>query len=204
MLFDLPAQFQGTRRVAVSPRVVAQLAARWYTQDFDRSGVLLGWWPAGPELLVVEAAIARGDPEWHQVLGQPAQPFEVEPPYIYGWNEAWNIQSGFWIRRIGYWALLPSPSADPSSGKVHHALVTQIYEASFQKLITDLGGLEEAHVALTFREHGGVATGDAQVFFPAQGRRPLIVDGRAAWPIRRPRPLVGVAFPPFQLPEDAE
>lgn len=202
--FDLPTQFQGTRRVAVSPRVVAQLAARWYSHDVNRSGVLLGWWPGGPELLVVEASIARGDPEWHQLLGEAPQPFEVEPPFIYGWDEAWNIQPSFWIRRVGFWSLLPSPPADPSSDEVYDALTTLVHEAAFRKLVQDLGGLEESHVTLTFRERAGLASGEAHMFAPAQGRRPLILDRRAAWPLERPRPLMGATFSRFQLPEEDE
>lgn len=204
ILLDLPTQFQDTRRVTISPRVVAQLAARWYTQDVNCSGVFTGWWPGDPDLLVVEAAIARGDPEWHQVLGEAPQPFEVEPPYIYGSDDAWNIQPGFWIRLVGYWALLPSTPTNPSSNETHDALTTLVHETAFQKLIKDLGGLEEPHVTLVFREHGGLAAGEAHVSAPAQGRRPLALDRRASWPLQRPRPLMGASFPRFHLPEEDE
>lgn len=201
-----PAAFQGTRRLAVSPRVIAQLAARSYAQDVNQSGVLLGWWPGGPELLLVEAAIARGDPAWRSQLGEPPPPLNGEPAFGSGGDAARTTQPDFWLRRVGYWAVLPgtpaNPQVDCSPDEVYDVLSHVLHQAAFQKLVQETGGREGPHVTLVFRDHGGITAGHAHVVDPVQGTRPLSVVGPVAWPTRRPRPSRGVAFPPFRLPGD--
>lgn len=180
-LMTLKTQLQFTHRVVVARIVTAHLTYLRVPQPHVRTGALFGRWPSGISTLSLEAVASWRDPDWRDHETHEANPFTLQPAYVYGWLDAlydvrYELSPGLKAQLIGHWVVLPPAPAHPPLDEAEQLNQTRQREASFLQQVRDEGWLAEPQAILIVREVDGQTRGHMYAFDPMGDCRQLKLD----------------------------